>query len=261
MQTKRPHPALSFAVAQKRMVKLAGIGVPVWMAPDIDTLLESFIDANDADAELSQERRCPFGAVLWPSARALWEWLMAAEDRWQTVAKDINDKDVKAIELGSGVGFFSALLAKQTQWKLTATDYEPAYEEYLNANCELQGAGKVPFRTLDWCEATPLDLQHQFDLVIACDVFYDDSHLDSVPRIARELLKPDGILLIADPERFRYTTALEKLKNNFGDLQIHTTTIENSPDEASQSGVVNPEIRKTTIQIIRCQNTLTQNRP
>ncbi|MFZ9519583.1 MAG: class I SAM-dependent methyltransferase [Silvanigrellaceae bacterium] len=260
MQSKRPHPALSFAGAQKRMVKLAGLNVPVWMAPDIDKLLESFIEANDADTELNQERRCPFGAVLWPSARALWEWLMAAEDRWQSVAKDKSDATVTALELGSGVGFFSALLASQTQWNLTASDYEPAYEDYLHANCELQGVGKVPFRTLDWCEPTPADLRHKFDLIIACDVFYDDSHLDSVPRIARELLKPEGILLIADPERFRYTTALEKLKGTFDNLQIHTTTIENSPEEASQSGVVNPNIRKTTIQIVRCQNTLTQTR-
>lgn len=256
MQEKRPHPALNIANAQKRSVRLQGRDVPVWMAPDIDKLLNDFINVSEREANSLGDQRCPFGAVLWPSARALWEWLHDDENRWSLVARAREDSGIRAIELGSGVGFLAALLARETRWKLTASDYEPAYEDYLRANCELNQAEKPPFLTLDWCEPTPKDLRSSFDLVIACDVFYDDSHLDSVPRIAAELLKEDGALLLADPERFRFRTAVEKIGKRFGQLQMFSQTIENALDEASMSGVVNVNTRQTTVQILHCQNPL-----
>lgn len=257
MQNKRPHPALSFMNAQKRSVKLRGEYVPVWMAPDIDKLLNDFIETNETEGEKLGQQRCPFGAVLWPSARALWEWLNESQERWEKVARQKDDSAVHAIELGSGVGFFAALLAAQTRWSMVATDYEPAYEDYLHANCKLQGAKPIPFLTLDWCEPTPAHMQNKFDLVIACDVFYDDSHLESVPRIAKDLLKPEGTLLLADPERFRFQTALEKLRAHFESVQIFTTSVENSPEDALKSGVVNPSKPRTSVQIVHCQKPLT----
>lgn len=256
MQSKRPHPALNIANAQKRSVRLQGRDVPVWMAPDIDKLLNDFINVSQREGESLGDQRCPFGAVLWPSARALWEWLQDDETRWSKVARERNNCDARAIELGSGVGFLSALLARDTRWDLTATDYEPAYADYLQANCELYQTRQLPFLTLDWCEPTPTHLRKSFDLVIACDVFYDDSHLDSVPRIAAELLKPEGTLLLADPERFRFQTAVEKIGKRFGRIEMFNKTIENTSDEANMSGVINPNTRQTTVQILHCQNPL-----
>ena len=94
-----------------------------------------------------------------------------------------SDNSVRVLELGSGVGFLAALLAAKTKWSVTASDYEPAYATYLAANCELHGAEKIPFETLDWCEAAPAHLRNSFDIVVACDVLYDDSHLESLPRM------------------------------------------------------------------------------
>jgi predicted nicotinamide N-methyase len=256
-QMKRPHPALSFSKAQLRSVKVGDEDFSVWMAPDIDQLLNDFIETSKAEGDALGQQRCPFGAVLWPSARALWQWLNDSPDRWSRVARAKNDSRIRALELGSGVGFFAALLSAQTQWAITASDYEPAYEDYLHANCDLQNAPRVPFLTIDWCEPTPESLKQSFDLIIACDVFYDDSHLDSVPRIAAELLKPNGTLVLADPERFRFRSALEKLNQHFGTVNLHATIIEHSSDEAFKSGVVNPKIGRTDVQIVHCQNPLT----
>jgi predicted nicotinamide N-methyase len=257
MQNKRPHPALHFSKAQKRFVSVCGTEVPVWMAPDIDTLLNDFIQVSQSDSKELGEQRCPFGAVLWPSARALWQWLKEDSSRWSLVARPHDDQSVKTIELGSGVGFFAALIAAHTQWSVTASDYEPAYADYLEANCKLHNSSHVSFLTLDWCEPTPNELRNTFDLVIACDVFYDNSHLESVPRVASELLKPDGTLLLADPERFRFRSAVEQLKLHFQTVKIHSTRIEHQTDDALKSGVVNPNIRHTEVQIVHCQNPLT----
>ncbi|MEY4065507.1 MAG: hypothetical protein RIR26_1715 [Pseudomonadota bacterium] len=249
---KKSHPALSFAKAEKRSVRVCGESVDVWMAPDMDALLEDFIAVSHQDLEFN-DHRCPFGAVLWPSARALWEWLSAQPARFEELAAPVEKDDFKVIELGSGVGFLSALLSAKTRWSLTTTDYEPAYSSYLDANCQLLGAKTPPFQTLDWCEPAPRALAGQFDLVIACDVLYDDSHIQNLPRIAAELLKPNGTLILADPERYRFETALQRLGQHFQNVKLHQTLVDNSADDSFQSGVVNSDQRQTRVQIVHCQ--------
>lgn len=249
---KKTHPALAFEKAILRKVQVGSRFLDVWMAPSIDTLLEDFI-AVGRDAREWHEQRCPFGAVLWPSARALWQWLNEGESRFESIVAKPSDHDCKMIELGCGVGFLSALMAAKTAWKITATDYEPAYEKYVAENTRLHSQNQVQFETLDWCEALPSHLKEQFDLVVACDVFYDDSHLHSLPAIAAKLLKPTGSLLLADPERFRFTTALESLSKHFEQMTINQLLVNNSPDEAEFSGVVNPGQKLTRVHIIHCQ--------
>jgi 2-polyprenyl-3-methyl-5-hydroxy-6-metoxy-1,4-benzoquinol methylase len=253
---KISHPALTFEKAKLRTVRVGRDNFQVWMAPDIDSLLTHFIEVGEQNDEWNQQR-CPFGAVLWPSARALWQWLNEDKSRFEIVAKSPSDNSVRVLELGSGVGFLAALLSAKTKWSVTASDYEPAYATYLAANCELQGAEKIPFETLDWCEAAPVHLRNSFDIVVACDVLYDDSHLDSLPRIATELLKPNGALLLADPERFRFQTAVSKIAQRFAQIQTYQTIVENSEEDATQSGVVNPNNRQSKVQILHCQNPLT----
>lgn len=249
---KQPHPALSFDKATLRKVHVGELLLDVWMAPNIDHLLEEFIAAGEEDPRWNQQR-CPFGAVLWPSARALWQWLNADVSRYAKYAALPSEKNFRVIELGCGVGFLSALLASKTNWSIIATDYEPAYERYVEENTRLHSGNSVEFKTLDWSETLPVEMTGAFDLVVACDVFYDDSHIQSLPALAAKLLKPNGSMLLADPERFRFTTALNTLKNYFEQLNINQFTIAHSPDESGNSGVINPDKKSTSVQIIHCQ--------
>lgn len=250
---KKAHPALSFDRATLRSVRVGDTFLEVFMAPSMDKLLDEFIAAEKVDVDFRQQR-CPFGAVLWPSARALWLWLNETPSRYPQLGAHPDNPDFKVIELGCGVGFLSALLATKTHWKITASDYEPAYADFVKANAQHQGADHVDFLTLDWCERLPDHLAGQFDLVIACDVFYDDSHINTVPRIASELLKPTGSFLLADPQRFRFQTALEVISDFFGQRGIEQKTMTHEPSESIDLGVVNPKQSETTVQIIHCQN-------
>jgi 2-polyprenyl-3-methyl-5-hydroxy-6-metoxy-1,4-benzoquinol methylase len=249
---KRPHPALSFNKATLRKVQVGEDLLDVWMAPSIDHLLNDFIAAGQRDPTLN-EQRCPFGAVLWPSARGLWQWLNEDLARYFKYASSPNDNQFRVIELGCGVGFLSALLASKTDWHLTATDYEPAYAEYVKANSRLYSQNTVRFETLDWSETLPEHFNGTFDLVLACDVFYDDAHIKTLPEIAAKLLKPNGSLLLADPERFRFTTAMKALSKYFERMELNQFSVENSPDESKNSGVINPSQKSTLVQIIHCQ--------
>lgn len=58
-QMKRPHPALSFSKAQLRSVKVGDEDFSVWMAPDIDQLLNDFIETSKAEGDALGQQRCP----------------------------------------------------------------------------------------------------------------------------------------------------------------------------------------------------------
>jgi 2-polyprenyl-3-methyl-5-hydroxy-6-metoxy-1,4-benzoquinol methylase len=249
---KLAHPALSFDKATLRRVQVGQDVFDVWMVPNIDHLLEEFIATGQQDPTWN-EQRCPFGAVLWPSARALWQWLNEDVSRYSKYAANPSDHQFRVIELGCGVGFLSALFASRTHWELTATDYEPAYAKYVEANTRLHAQNKVHFETLDWSEQLPTHLAGVFDLVVACDVFYDDSHIDTLPQLAAKLLKPNGSMLLADPERFRFTTAIETLANHFERMDVEQFSVENSPEDSGASGVINADQKFTSVQIIHCQ--------
>jgi len=180
---------------------------PIHVVDSFDAFLDQF--AVDVGGQLTDER-CPFGVLLWPSARIVARWLVQ-EAPWDREAA------LQIVELGCGVGFLSCALAKLfPNANILACDYEANLEGYVKANATAWGvAHRVEFQQIDWRQPVPAELKHAADWVLGADVFYDDSHLKHLPPFARELLKPEGILTLADPKRFRFGTALDILKNHF----------------------------------------------
>lgn len=180
---------------------------PIHVVDSFDAFLDEF--ADEVGGQLTDER-CPFGVLLWPSARIVARWLVK-EAPWDRSAP------LQIIELGCGVGFLSCALALLfPEAQILACDYEANLERYVNANAAAWGvADRVQFQQIDWRQPVPQPWRHQADWVLGADVFYDDSHLKHLPPFARDLLKTDGILTLADPKRFRFGTALDILKTHF----------------------------------------------
>ncbi|WP_141733876.1 class I SAM-dependent methyltransferase [Oligoflexus tunisiensis] len=180
---------------------------PIRVVDSFDTFLDEF--AVQVGGQLTDER-CPFGVLLWPSARIVARWLVK-EAPWD------RDAPLQIVELGCGVGFLSCALALLfPKASIIACDYEEHLERYVKANAAAWGVGdRVQFQQIDWRQPVPADMKGQADWVLGADVFYDDSHLKHLPPFARELLKPDGLLTLADPKRFRFGTAFDILKGHF----------------------------------------------
>lgn len=180
---------------------------PIRVVDSFDHFLDEF--AVEVGGQLTDER-CPFGVLLWPSARIVARWLVneAPFDR---------EAPLTIMELGCGVGFLSCALALLfPKAKIVACDYETQLGRYVKANAELWGVSdRVQFQAIDWRQPVPDEYRGQADWVLGADVFYDDSHLKHLPPFARDLLKADGILTLADPKRFRFGTALDILKQHF----------------------------------------------
>ena len=105
----------------------------------------------------------------------------------------------RVIELGCGLGL-AGITAGLVGANVLFTDYVPRALEFVDRNARLNGLGNGAFRTalLDW--ENP-DIFQKFDVVFGSEIVYDYFFHGSLIRLLRQILKPDGTLLIADRKR------------------------------------------------------------
>jgi predicted nicotinamide N-methyase len=139
------------------------------------------------------EQNLPYWAELWPSGIALAGWLVQHRDR-------LPDGDV--LELGCGIGITCAIAAG-LGCRVIATDYAPEALT-LTRLTTLRHAGREPETArVNWRDAsTPLlDGTRRFPLILAADVLYERRDIAPLLDVLGRILAPDGVVLLAEPER------------------------------------------------------------
>ncbi len=115
------------------------------------------------------------GLTTWPAARFLLKWMIDHR-------RDLNDKELKMLELGSGVGFTGISLAKLgIAQHVILSDCHPSVIQTLEANVTANfqdEAGRCSVAKLDWEsfdkeQASKMSLD--FILVLGADVVFDTS--------------------------------------------------------------------------------------
>lgn len=232
----------------RREVRIGLDSYFVWMVADFDSYLNSF--AEDVSNGERGEKACPFGALLWPSSRALLNYFGIGKPG---PLKQFNVP--LAIELGCGVGMLSCFLPLFGIESVIATDFEPDLQPLIALNArDFAVSDLIKFEKLDWTKPLSIEKTGIYPLVFACDVLYDDTHISSLPKIASELLTADGVLYIADPERFRYESALEQIKSHFKNVKIIEIDVENDKSDAA-FGLVRKDAKYTRVKILECRKT------
>ncbi len=235
---------LTFEKAKEVEIFFSGQRKKIWVAQDMDRVLDEF-----SAAQLTQEipaHHCPFGGVLWPSGRAFADWALT---HFGEIEKELNE----TLELGCGVGFVACALAELGLKNILATDAEQSFADYLRHNAKLWNvSGQIKFETLDWYNEVPLKYQKRFPLVIACDVLYEESHIQLLPKIAHECLSKDGIFYLADPERFRFDAALAELKKLFRSVEDTVVETELNPMDLA-TGTVSKTQKTVRVHILKCR--------
>jgi predicted nicotinamide N-methyase len=131
----------------------------------------------------------PLFGVVWPSSLVL--------------AHFINDFDTdskRILEVGCGMALSSLLLKKQSA-DITATDYHPEVEAFLERNALLNEGEVIDFERVDW--AAKEDELGLFDLIIGSDLLYEDIHIELLSRFLENHAKPACEVIIVDPGRGR----------------------------------------------------------
>lgn len=164
----------------------------------IDSLFEQLKITGD---EKLLEDLCPYFGVVWPSARALAEYL--AEALGKSAASNLSGA-IRVLEMGCGLAIPSLLAARlgvPAGIQVTATDFHPEVIHFLSRNLALNGIeeGKVEYLRLDWRAVS--ELPRQFDWVIGSDILYERQQPECVAQAIDALLLPNGRAIVADPGR------------------------------------------------------------
>uniref|UniRef100_A0A672QXW2 Protein-lysine methyltransferase METTL21C-like n=2 Tax=Sinocyclocheilus grahami TaxID=75366 RepID=A0A672QXW2_SINGR len=166
-----------------------------------------------------------FGAVIWPGAVALCQYL--EKNREQV---DLLDKAV--LELGAGTGLVSIVASLLGAW-VTATDL-PDVLSNLNFNLSRNTRGRCRYTpqvaALVWGQDVKRDFPssiYNYDYVFCADVVYHHNFLEDLLITMQYFCKPGTTLLWANKMRFQSDLRfIENFKNGF-----NVTLLEEIPQE------------------------------
>jgi predicted nicotinamide N-methyase len=142
----------------------------------------------------------PFWALPWPSGTAL---------AYHFLKKPELVAGRRVLDLGCGVGPAGLAAAMAGAAHVELTDYDPhalhcaAKGAEANFPSGSEQGQRCSTRGLDWHDERSIISQvsasGQFDVVCACDVFYEPENLSAISRMLPRLLAPGGALMAAVP--------------------------------------------------------------
>lgn len=159
---------------------------------------QQFLDADGIAEKLgiSSAQWSLFG-VVWPSSEVLAHHMI-----------DFAIQGKRILEVGCGIGLTSLVL-NQRNADITATDYHPEVEGFLQRNVTLNDGTKIPFVRTGWDdELTDLG---EFDLILGSDLLYEDEHADVLSNFINQHAKTECEVIIVDPGRGRHARFSKKM--------------------------------------------------
>ncbi len=159
----------------------------------------------------------PIFGVIWPSSLVLANYILT----YQTEGKRI-------LEIGCGMALSSLLLNEQHA-DITATDYHPEAEYFLERNTRHNNGKHIPFERTGW--ADDAGQLGRFDLIIGSDLLYEDEHTQLLADFIENHAKPSCEIIIIDPGRGRKSKLSSKMHEygyaNSQEKPEHTDYLEN----------------------------------
>ncbi len=166
---------------------------------NIDELFNALIEKGEQHEDV-QDERIPYWAELWPSALALSHYMCQMKFDWQ-------DKTV--LEIGAGLSLPS-IVAGKLGANLTISDYLVEAIDFAKANWARNNPQQANFQVLDWREPNSAMAA---DVLIAADVAYEKRMFDYLIPAFKTLCKPDGVILLSEPNRAFAKPFLQQLDN------------------------------------------------
>ena len=130
----------------------------------------------------------------WPLFGVIW-------DSSQILARLMCDFEIKGkriLEVGCGIALASLVL-NHRHADITATDYNPDVELFLDFNANLNGDKRIPFTRTGWGD--DLTDLGEFDLIIGSDLLYEPDHVEMLSIFIDQHTKLDGEIILVDPGR------------------------------------------------------------
>ncbi|RBQ30898.1 histidine kinase [Arcobacter sp. FW59] len=130
----------------------------------------------------------PLFGVVWPSAEVLANYI-----------QDYDFKNKRILEVGCGIGL-SSLILNKLHADITATDYHPEAENFLDVNTELNNDEEIPFVRVDWNKIYSEKLG-KFDLIIGSDLLYERGHVELLSSFINAHANSNCKVILVNPNR------------------------------------------------------------
>ena len=146
---------------------------------NIDDLLDQVTDADEI----------PFWAELWPASIGLAKFIFQQQSVFP---------GKRVLELGAGVGL-AGIAAKLSGALVTQSDFLEAAFDFIRVNCLSNQAPVGDLLLADWRRFPPIS--EKYDYLIGADILYEKTLHQDLRRICSQILKPEGVIWLADPGR------------------------------------------------------------
>jgi len=123
---------------------------------------------------------------------------------------DYDIEGLRILELGCGLALSSLLLSLRGA-DVTATDYHPEAEGYLEINTALNSGQAIPFIRTGWEDAD--SKLGKFDLIIGSDVLYESGHYTQLANFVEAHSNPSSTTIIVDPGRKQHARFSKVMMN------------------------------------------------
>lgn len=130
----------------------------------------------------------------WPLFGVVWE-------SGEVLAHLMADYDIagkRILEVGCGIGLASLVLNSRGA-DVTATDYHPEAQNFLEENVRLNGGPPIPFVRTSWGKDCPA--LGTFDLIIGSDLLYEPEKVEPLSAFIDQHAARRCEVLIVDPDR------------------------------------------------------------
>lgn len=125
--------------------------------------------------------------IVWPASQ-----ILAAE------VSMANTGGKRVLEIGCGIGLASLVLHKMGV-DITASDYHPRAQEFLDRNVSDNNLPPIKFQMVDFEEENKT--LGKFDLIIASDILYQPHHAKFVAEFISTHSEDDVEVILVDPGR------------------------------------------------------------
>lgn len=161
---------------------------------DVDIHLRTLRDKQQFQDDDGVAEKLGISSATWSLFGVVW-------DSSEVLAHFVFDFDIagkRILEVGCGIGLASLVL-NQRHADITATDYHPEAENFLQENVALNQGDDIPFVHTGWGdEDSGLG---EFDLIIGSDLLYERDHAELLSGFIDQHAKPLCEVILVDPGR------------------------------------------------------------
>ncbi|OCL95507.1 class I SAM-dependent methyltransferase [Aliarcobacter thereius] len=162
---------------------------------------QQFSDKNNIAKNLGISSAVwPLFGVVWPSGEVLANFI-----------QDYDFKNKRILEVGCGIGL-SSLILNKLDADITATDYHPEAENFLDINTELNNDEEIPFVRVDW-NKTYSEKLGKFDLIIGSDLLYERDHVELLSSFINAHSNQKCTVILVNPNRGHQSKFNQEMEN------------------------------------------------